>query len=254
MTHLKRVFLCFLAIGWLFSCESEQNPTETPPPVDTIVPVDTPEIPAPPPPPPMSEYERTFLDSGLVDVTTLDSQLIVQMMYSTEDNFVGVDVYGTLDKCYLRPEAAEKLLKAQEILHETHPGYNLLLFDCCRPRRVQQKMWDSLQMPFKRNYLAPPWGEGSVHNYGCAVDLSIADSLGNELDMGTAFDFFGKEAQPQLEAAMLAQGKLTQEQLDNRMLLRKTMRKAGFWDIKTEWWHFNAFLTGEVKRRWGIIE
>ena len=204
-------------------------------------------------PEPISAYEITFQDSGLVDIQSLDDRILVDLKYSTTDNFVGVDVYGSLTKCYLRVEAAEKLVRAQEILQESHPGFHLLVFDCCRPRRVQKKMWDSLDIPFKRNYLAPPW-EGSVHNYGCAVDLSLADSLGKEIDMGTPFDFFGPEAQPQLEAGMLAREKLTQEQYKNRLILRNTMKKAGFYPILTEWWHFNALLTQTAKQKYSIIE
>ena len=174
------------------------------------------------------------------------------MKYSTTDNFVHADVYGTLEKCYLRGEAASKLKKAQTILKEAHPNYSLLIYDGVRPHRVQQHMWDKLDVPYKRNYLSPP-SKGSVHNYGCAVDLTIADSTGVALDMGTPFDFFGPLAQPQLEKKMLAEEKLTPEQHANRLLLRKTMKKAGFYDIRTEWWHFNAFASREVKRRFTRI-
>ena len=126
------------------------------------------------------------------------------------------------------------------------------MFDGVRPHHIQVQMWEKLDIPFKRNYLAPPW-EGSVHNYGCAVDLSIVDSLGAELDMGTPFDFFGKEAQPQLEGMMLAQGKLTEMQLENRKLLRGVMKQAGFYDIQTEWWHFNAVANAVAKHKYSQI-
>lgn len=246
----KSIFILCMA-GALAGChepQPEQHSVTQNEPQEKIEVVEVKET-----PPPISEYETTFIDSGLVNVRGLDDQILVDLKYSTTDNFVGVDVYGTLTECYLRPEAAEKLVKAQQLLQETHPGYHLLVFDCCRPRRVQKKMWDSLDVPFKRNYLAPPW-EGSVHNYGCAVDLSLADSAGKELDMGTPFDFFGPEAQPQLEVQFLTQGKLTQEQYENRLLLRNTMKQAGFFPIHTEWWHFNALLTQTAKQKYGIIE
>lgn len=243
-------------LGIAFSiagCEESENHSSETPITDTIVKVvETPPVPEPEPEP-VSEYEITFQDSGLVDIQSLDASILVDLKYSTEDNFVGVDVYGSLTKCYLREEVAIKLVRAQEILQESNPGYHLLVFDCCRPRRVQKKMWDSLDVPFKRNYLAPPW-EGSVHNYGCAVDLSLADSLGKEVDMGTPFDFFGPEAQPQLESQMIAKEKLTQVQYENRLILRNTMKKAGFYPILTEWWHFNALLTQNAKQKYSIIE
>ena len=238
-------FAFFLLL--IFSCnppaqEPKTIPTEPQPTVKK--PVEQPK--------PMSEYEKMFRDSGLVDLEEYIPGIKIDLKYTTLDNFVKADVYGDLEKCFLRKEAAEKLRKAQELLHEKHPNYTLLVFDGVRPFRVQQFMWDSLHIPNKRNYLAPP-SEGSIHNYGCAVDLSIADSLGKELDMGTPFDFFGELAQPQLEGQMLANGKLTKEQHANRMLLRSTMRKAGFFDIKTEWWHFNAFGSGAVKRTYSRL-
>lgn len=204
-------------------------------------------------PEPITEYEQTFLDSGLVNIQDLNPEILVDLKYNTPDNFLDTAVYGGLNKAYLRPPAADKLLKAQELLKEKRPDYTLLVFDGARPRRVQYIMWDVLDIPFKRNYLANP-DEGSIHNYGCAVDLSIADSTGQEIDMGTPFDFFGELAQPQLESQMLASGALTQEQLDNRLLLRDVMTRAGFSKIRTEWWHFNAFPSNYVKSTFGIIE
>jgi D-alanyl-D-alanine dipeptidase len=200
-----------------------------------------------PQPAKISEFEQMFRDSGLVDLEEYIPGIRIDLKYSTKDNFVHADVYGDLTKCFMRKEAAEKLKKAQELLQKERSGYSLLVFDGVRPFKVQQLMWDSLKIPNKRNYLAPP-SEGSVHNYGCAVDLSIADSLGKELDMGTPFDFFGELAQPKFEGQMLANGKLTKEQHANRLLLRRVMRQAGFFDIHTEWWHFNAFGSSAVKR------
>jgi zinc D-Ala-D-Ala dipeptidase len=234
----------------VFGC----NPPESAAPKSSGEPISGPAEPKelPAKPKPMSEFEKEFRDSGLVDLAEFIPGIRIDLKYTTRDNFVHADVYGDLDKCFLRPEAAEKLKTAQALLQEKHPGYSLLVFDGTRPFRVQQLMWDSLQMPNKRNYLAPP-SEGSVHNYGCAVDLSIADSLGKELDMGTPFDFFGELAQPQLEWQMLANGKLTKAQHENRLLLRSTMKKAGFLDIQTEWWHFNAFGNSSAKRRFSRL-
>lgn len=226
-------------------------PTQDDPHAGSAPVVDGPSKPVPPPAK-VSEFELMFRDSGLVDIQDFIPGIAIDLRYTTTDNFVGIDLYGDLDKVFMRKEAAEKLKKAQSLLQEERSGYSLLVFDGARPFRVQQLMWDSLHIPNKRNYLAPP-SEGSVHNYGCAVDLSIADSLGNELDMGTPYDFFGNEAQPKYEATMLAQGKLTPAQHANRLLLRRTMKKAGFFDIHTEWWHFNAFGNASVKQRFSRL-
>ena len=245
---------CFpILLGCLFfiSCQSDQsnstNETLEPEPPDTLIEVDT-----VPPPPPMSQYERTFIDSGLVDIEEFIPGILIDLKYSTTDNFLHFDVYGTLEKCYLRVEAAEKLKKALELLKKDHPELTLLVYDGARPHRVQYKMWEVLDVPNKLNYLSPP-DKGSVHNYGCAVDLTVSDLEGNALDMGTDFDFFGPLAQPKLESKMLTSGELSQEQYENRLILRKAMEGAGFFNIRTEWWHFNAFGSKTVKHRFTII-
>jgi D-alanyl-D-alanine dipeptidase len=244
MKHLP--WLWMLGMCLLTACDTPaEQPAADPQPTEQHV--------APTPKPAkISEYEQLFRDSGLVDIQEFIPGILVDLKYTTTDNFVHADVYGDLTKCFLRKEAAEKLAKAQELLQSEHSGYSLLVFDGVRPFRVQQYMWDTLKIPNKRNYLSPP-SQGSVHNYGCAVDLTIADSLGHELDMGTPFDFFGELAQPKFEAQMLANGKLTKDQHANRLLLRRIMRKAGFFDIHTEWWHFNAFGSTSVKSKFSRI-
>ena len=203
----------------------------------------------------ISILEQLFLDSGLVDVRTLDSNILVDLKYSTEKNFLGKDLYGDLSKCYLHPEVARKLLKAQQLLKKENPGYNLLVFDGVRPRRIQWKMWEMLDMSDKEKikYVSNP-KFGSLHNFGAAVDLSIADSLGNELEMGTPFDFFGELAYPVSEKKYLLNGKLSFRQVENRKLLRKVMHGAGFFNIQTEWWHFNSCYRKEAIKKYKLIE
>ena len=203
----------------------------------------------------VSEAEQALIDAGLVDIQTLDSTIRVELKYSTTNNFVGVDVYGDLSKAYLQKEPSLKLVKAQRYLRETHPGYSLLIYDAARSRRVQQILWDTLQKPAKLKplYVADP-KKGSIHNYGAAVDLTIIDPAGKPLDMGTGYDFFGEMAYPSKEEVLLQQGKLTQEQIDNRLILRETMRRAGFTPIDSEWWHFNALSLARCRQQYGIIE
>lgn len=243
----------FLWVLWaglaLGACQPEAQPTQDAPKVSqNYTPrahrIDTTAV--------VGALEQSLLDSGLIDIQKAIPGIQVNLKYSSTDNFVKEDLYGVLTRCYLRKEAVTKLEKAQAELQRLHPGWSLLVFDGVRPHHIQVQMWEKLDIPFKRNYLAPPW-EGSVHNYGCAVDLSVVDSLGVELDMGTPFDFFGKEAQPQLEGMMLAQGKLTETQLENRKLLRGVMKKAGFYDIQTEWWHFNAVANAVAKHKYSQI-
>ena len=230
--------------------EEGNHQTDSIPETDSIA-IDT--TSAPPKPKTLHEYEQAFQDAGLVDIRTVIPDIAIDLKYASEDNFLDTAIYGDMDKCYLRQKAADKLKAAQELLQEKKPGYSLVVFDGARPRRVQFIMWKLLDVPYKLNYLADP-KKGSIHNYGFAVDLSIVDENGKQLDMGTPFDFFGPLAQPQLENKFLASGELTEAQHENRKLLREVMKKSGFYDIRTEWWHFNALPSSYVKANYEIID
>lgn len=107
-------------------------------------------------------------------------------------------------------------------------------------------MWDSLKLPIeqKTKYLAHP-SSISLHNYGAALDIGLITKDGVIVDMGTPFDYFGKEAHINNEDELIKAGLLTRTQLINRKLLRLVMLKAGFLTMSTEWWHFN-FCTKEI--------
>lgn len=190
---------------------------------------------------------------GLLNVQILESTIQVELKYASKDNFLGRDVYGDLKACYLQAQPAKMLARAQKILQKTKPQFSLRLYDCLRPRQVQYKMWDVVKGTPLEGYVANPI-RGSIHNYGAAVDLTVVDSRGIPLDMGTPFDFFGDLAQPRHEGFFLRKGKLSRTQLDNRLLLRRVMQEVGFLMIQNEWWHFNAFSLGEVKKKYQIVE
>ncbi|MFN4145678.1 MAG: M15 family metallopeptidase [Runella sp.] len=200
--------------------------------------------------------EQKFMARGLVDIQTLDPTLKVELKYSTTDNFIKEDVYGELERAYLQKSAAQKLVKAHQYLKQEKPNYTLLVYDAARPRSVTKIFWQRMShLPYNRreDFVADP-AKGSIHNFGCAVDLTIADQNGHPLDMGTIFDYFGTLAEPRHEAAMLKAGKLTKQQVENRRLLRRVMTKAGFTGIQTEWWHFNAMSRERAKATYGFIE
>ena len=204
----------------------------------------------------ISSLEQKFIKHGLVDVQKIDPTLKVDLKYSTTDNFIKEDVYGDLERAYLQPMAAEKLVKANQFLKQEKPNYTLLVYDGARPRGVTKIFWTRMShLPYNRreDFVADP-AKGSIHNFGCAVDLTIADERGKALDMGTIFDFFGQEAEPRREAAMLKAGKLTPQQVENRKLLRRVMKKAGYTSIETEWWHYNAMSREKAKAKYGFIE
>jgi zinc D-Ala-D-Ala dipeptidase len=163
-----------------------------------------------------------------VDVYAEDPSILLDIRYATTNNFTKAQIYDC-PRCLLRPEAARAILKAQKDLKKK--GYGLKMFDCYRPRPYQQRLWDKVPNP---DYVTPP-AKGSMHSRGAAVDLTIVDAQGRELNMGTEYDFFGKEAHTDnLD--------LPAEVLENRKMLRETLEKAGFKGIRTEWWHFSYQL------------
>ena len=131
----------------------------------------------------------------------------------------------------------------------------LLIWDAARPRRIQQILWDTVEIPLteRSQYVANP-KSGSIHNYGCAVDLTLVDASGNALDMGTGYDDFSRLAHIDKENELVSAGELTNEQVEHRLLLRSVMTKAGFIPINSEWWHFDAFTREETKSRFKIVE
>jgi D-alanyl-D-alanine dipeptidase len=202
---------------------------------------------------PSADWEKIFTDLGLVDVQQVCGDIRVELRYSTEDNFLHKDVYGDLGRCFLLKEAAAKLGAAQKALAALKPGWRLKVWDGARPRRIQAAMWAIVKGTAQQAFVANP-ETGSIHNYGAAVDLTLEDEKGRELDMGTPYDFFGDKAQPRLEDDLVKKGQLTPEQVQNRRLLRKVMIDAGFIAISSEWWHFDAFPKEDVRKRFKIIE
>jgi D-alanyl-D-alanine dipeptidase len=202
---------------------------------------------------PPTEFETRLMQSGLIDVQRMDSTIRVELKYAGTKNFMATDVYGELRDCFLQHAAAEKLVQASRFLKEQHPDLSLLVVDGLRPRHVQRRMWKIVQGTAMQNYVANPRG-GSMHNYGCAVDITLVDKSGNRLDMGTPVDHFGPLAQPRLEKTYFNNGQLTKEQIANRRILRDAMVAAGFQPLAIEWWHFNAFDKKIVRQRYTIIE
>ena len=115
----------------------------------------------------------------------------------------------------------------------------LLVLDALRPQRVQEQLWEALQGTELLGYLANPV-RGSIHSFGMAVDITLVDRDGQELDMGTPFDDLTERSHPALESAMLLRGELSATQIANRQLLRDAMHEGGFKGINSEWWHFDC--------------
>ena len=203
----------------------------------------------------INDIEKKFRSNALVDIHDIDTSIKVRLAYSTEKNFTGINLYGDFNKCFLPEIVAKKLTTAQDCLKAKRPDLSLLILDATRPRSVQQLMWDTCKIPtyIKAKYLARP-SYTSMHNYGGAIDLTLVNNEGLELDMGTPFDFFGNLSEPRMESFYLSLGKLTNQQIDNRKILRNVMISAGFIPIPNEWWHFDAGSRTWVKENLKLIE
>ena len=249
---MKHLFTIFLVL-FLFSCNYRESVSLLQVAEDVSLSDEDPKSPSPSPI--VIAKPQMCLDMeamGLVDVRTLDLYIRVVLPYASDDNFTGQVLYESSQYAYLQPDVAEKLAYASQLLREKYPKYRLLVLDAARPLSVQQKMWNAVKGTPNNIYVANPKKTG-LHNYGAAVDVTITDDLGVELDMGTPFDFFGEEAQPAKEKEMLKQVKLTQTQLDNRKILRNVMNQAGFLTYYREWWHFNSCTLEEAKKKYKVI-
>jgi zinc D-Ala-D-Ala dipeptidase len=260
MSTVKSHLLVILVMGVGVSCTKSSSSSDTTSPKVEAVAIDTvlsqtvsvsekQEI---------SALEKQMIEQGLVDVQEVAPDIRVELKYSTTDNFVKKDVYGDLTRAYLQPAIAKKLAKASDILKRNNPGYSLLVYDAARPNSVQYQLWealDDLKIPArsKTQYVADP-KIGSIHNFGCAVDLTVANEEGVPLDMGTPYDFFGRLAYPRSELELLREGKLTSRQVANRNILRQAMVQAGFSVNSTEWWHFDGMSRNAAKARYGMIK
>lgn len=152
--------------------------------------------------------------------------VVLDIRYAGTNNFTGDQIYPC-GRCFLHPQVAARIDQLQKDISIRY-GMKLKIYDCYRPRPAQQRLWDVV--PDAR-YVTPP-SKGSMHNRGLAIDLTLIGADGVELDMGTPYDYFGKEAH------MDYTGHST-EVVNNRQILRKMMGLHGMTGIRTEWWHFS---------------
>lgn len=166
--------------------------------------------------------------SDLVEIVTLDPSIRLDIRYATANNFMGEPVY-TQARAFLQRPAAEALVRAHRALHAE--GYGLLIHDGYRPWYVTRIFWDA-SSDADREYLADP-AEGSKHNRGCAVDLTLYDlETGKAVRMPSLYDEASPRAAPDYAGG-------TRQQRALRDLLRRAMEAEGFTVDSMEWWHFD---------------
>ena len=168
---------------------------------------------------------ESISDTTFVNLKDYSDNFVYDMKYATEDNFLKAKVYDCAE-CFLRFKTVKALVKANTKFIKK--GYHIKIYDCYRPLDIQKRMWKIVSNP---EYVADP-AKGSIHNRGGAVDITLVDADGKELDMGTSFDFFGPEASHYFD-------NLSDEVKQNRALLKRIMKKSNFNSFDSEWWHYN---------------
>lgn len=172
-----------------------------------------------------AQQVESILDTTFVNLKDYSADFVYDMKYATEDNFLKAKVYDCAE-CFLRFKTVKALVKANTKFIKK--GYHIKIYDCYRPLDIQKRMWKIVSNP---EYVADP-AKGSIHNRGGAVDITLVDAEGKELDMGTSFDFFGPEASHYFD-------NLSDEVKQNRALLKRIMKKSNFNSFDSEWWHYN---------------
>ena len=179
----------------------------------------------------------------LVDIKSVDPTILVELRYAGRHNLTGHPLYPPGTPASVRPEVASRLAVAQAFLRRYQ--YQLKIWDAYRPAEVQVKLW---QASHNNDYVAnPETGAGSLHSWGVAVDATLVDAWNRPVSMPTDFDTFTAAAMWQYLGSDLAVR-------SHLHLLQGTMRDAGFYGLRTEWWHFTIadwqkYLPPETAKR-----
>jgi len=169
-----------------------------------------------------------FRAPDLVELIKLDPTIKLDIRYATSNNFLGRPAYKEA-RAFLQRPAAEAVARANRKLRQK--GYGLMVFDGYRPWSVTKLFWDSTPQDKKR-FVADP-SQGSRHNRGCAIDLTLYDlRSGREVEMPSVYDEMTERAYPNYSGG-------TEKQRQMREMLREAMESEGFTVYEFEWWHFD---------------
>lgn len=172
--------------------------------------------------------DGSFRKPDLVEVASLDPSIHLDIRYATSNDFLGTPVYSQA-RAFLQRPAAEALLRVQQKLKPL--GYGLLIHDAYRPWYVTKIFWDATP-PEGKIFVADP-AQGSRHNRGCAVDLTLYNlATGKPIEMPGTYDEMSPRSFPDYRGG-------TSLQRWHRDLLRHAMESEGFTVYEAEWWHFD---------------
>lgn len=197
------------------------------------------------------DYDVCMARAGLVDLSTLGPGIKIDLKYATTDNFTGKNMYGNFRRAYLVKPAAQALLKSLKQLQSVDPNYGFIVYDAARPISVQRTMWNAVRGTAGRRYVASP-RRGGPHNYGVAVDISLTYK-GVPVDMGTPFDTFTADAHITAEQYLVKKGRISQQAMKNRQLLRKVLTENGFLTYSREWWHYEFMRASKARRHYSLL-
>ena len=170
-----------------------------------------------------------ILDSDFVDIKRLDPTIVIDLRYAGPNNVTRRPLYPPEMPALVRFSVARRLVFAQKYLKAQ--DYGLKIWDAYRPKNAQEQLWQATR---NQSYVADPKGEvGSMHTRGAAVDVTLVDRKGRDVAMPTDFDNF-------TPAALLYYQGPNPAVRSNLKLLQKAMARAGFYGLRTEWWHFCA--------------
>ena len=174
------------------------------------------------------EEEGDFRPADLEELVALDSTILLDIRYATRNNFMG-EIFYSEPRAFLQRPAAEALVRAHHWLGER--GYGLLIHDGYRPWYVTKMFWDATPEEL-RVFVANP-ANGSRHNRGCAVDLTLYDlETGTPVTMTGGYDEMSPRSYPDYAGG-------TARQRWHRELLREAMEAQSFTVYEAEWWHFD---------------
>ncbi len=218
------------------------------------------------------DFDTLMSSYGLVDIKSIDNEILVELKYSSVDNFVGEDMYGDLECAYFESSFADRVVKAQQILKRRYPNYTLLIYDAARPISVQRHMRKVVEGTQFEGFVADGTN-GGRHNYGVAVDLTIAHLDGSPLDMGAGFDDFSEAASvkgtPDTDdpatrsievyrdyvLGLAERGVISLEAANNRILLIEVMLEVGLYPYRREWWHFEEIISiKETRDKYKLLD
>ena len=168
-----------------------------------------------------------FAKAGLIEIAQVDSSVAIDLRYKQGSAIAKKALYQADMPALLRPETAQRLKHANAILKKQ--GYRIKVWDAYRPPSAQIRLWDA--SGHNERFVANPYKSPSQHSCGTAVDVTLVTLGGSFVEMPTGFDSFTAQAAAGYQHP-------DPEVMENKRILQRAMKEAGFYALPAEWWHF----------------